>query len=232
MLNHHELKFVNPKNARSLGTPDPQFGRRKSCHARMKHCIVNSTDSFQAWAIDATRFCQMLFADYADHEMQLFAISPNGEVLDHEAICPHQAEEFAKLLLDLSPESNNIMFSPVPHDHCGQVDEIRNGWVTIEGADPLSIFPPPVAYWRTGRDCYEAIIARHSQTALEDSCNEAMASASEQAQASLSSDDQDLLIMPGSLVHRPGVAPFTALLEYDVFTATYVKDHAELWTYY
>jgi hypothetical protein len=209
-----------------------QFGKRLSAHSGWCYCEPNDITEFDGWSHEGADFLCRLGEENEEMKIKVVAESRDGEVTNEIFIDPSDFEGTQIQLIELGPESFNILFDPVPWKNGERKKKTRFGWLTLSGCHPFGSFPEPVAYWAIGPHAYQLIIPWHMPVKLEDSCEASLFAAPFSVSADAQSKIDDLLYMPGSIIHAGRLPPFTAFMKYDAFSVSELDDRDKFWANY
>ena len=226
----------DPSNALSEVERDhyeiKRFGIRRSAHSGWMNCLPDDIQKPDGWSHEASEYLCRLGEEDGDKKIKVIAESREGERIKEIFIDPSEFDDTQIKLIDLEPESYNILYDAVPWENGKRKEKTRFGWLTVSGCHPLSSFPEPVAYWAIGPHAYQLLIPWHMPVDLEDSCKAALDAAPYSRGCVAESNVDDLLFLPGSIIHAGRLPPFTALMKYDAFSVSELDDRDRFWTEY
>lgn len=221
-----------PFEARPADFEQKVFGWRQSVHSGWISCQPRGCTDPNGWPFEGAEFLCRLGEEDPNLRIKVVATSRKGKVIKEVFMDPSDSGGVEDRLFDLEPETVNLLFDPVPWVDGKRKKDTRFGWLTISGQNPLGTFPEPVAYWAVGPHAYQSLIPWHMPVKLKDSCKNAENALRFSGSISVRSKEDDLLIMPGSIVHAGHLPPFTAFMKYDMFSVTEVGDPDAFWTQY
>ena len=197
-----------------------KLGWRHSLHNGWIHLEPNDVPEFDGWAHDAAEFLYRLGEGNSKNAIRVVAKSRSGELIKEVFIDPSDFEDAQHKLLELEPESVNLVFDPVPWKKGKRKKKTRFGWVTMSGVHPLGSFPEPVIYWSVGPNAYQALLPWHKPRDLNPSCGHSHDAVAYSPTGFSESKVDDLLVMPGSIIHAGQLPPFTSIVRYDMLSTT------------
>lgn len=208
-----------------------KYGWRKSVHKGWMQCLPHLIGGPNDWATEAEMFIGQLGENSPDYQVQIYAISAEGEIKKKKLLHANRDWDNALELYGLKPDLNNIMFDPVLWKNGRRLKSTRLGFATTTGWHPFDLFPEPVMYWTIGPNAYQFLLPWHEQISLKENKRRLEVQDHNNGQ-NLFFPKRDLMHMPGSLVHKPNMPPVTAAVLFDAFSTTEVENHDALWSKY
>ena len=202
-------------------------GFKYSVHDDWDYLGPYGRSPIEEWAFDGATFLCRLGEENPSSQIKVVVRSREGEPTKEHFLNPSDLFGTQGWLYDLWPEFENVLFDPVLYENGVRKDQTRFGWVTLTGVHPLSLFPEPVIYWAIGPDAYQALLPWHMPLSVKHSCELAHCAAPYSNSSWSDSNEDDLLVMPGSIVHAGHLPPFTALVKYDMFSVSEIEDAAD-----
>lgn len=208
-----------------------KYGWRKSGHKGWLQCRPEDVGDANDWATEAEMFLRQLGYCASKSQVRVCAVSKKGKLKKEYFFEPDDDWINANKLRELMPEKHNIMFDPVLWKNSKRSKSSRLGFATVSGAHPFELFPEPVIFWAIGVNAYQLLLPWHEELTLK------------QNERRIKEQDfgtdcnkffplDDLMHLPGSLIHRPNMPPMTAAVLYDAFSVTDVEDTESLWSQY
>ena len=213
-----------PYDSRRAATDQKPYGWRYSVHNGWANLEPNGYSGYDDWSHEGAEFLCRLGEENPQNAIKVVAQSRDGKTIKEVFIDPSDFEDAQHKLLELKPESVNLLFDPVPWVKGKRKRKTRFGWITMSGVHPLSSFPEPVAYWAVGPHAYQALLPWHMPVKIRLSCEQAEYAVPCWPSGWSESKASDLLVMPGSIIHAGSLPPFTALMKYDMFSVSEVED--------
>jgi hypothetical protein len=208
------------------------YGWRKSIH---KGWIQNYYHQFpdpNGWPIEAEIFLQKVGDCSPSNRVRVCAVSRHGDVEAEHFLNPVEDMAITDVLFDLAAYSDhNVMFDPVPWKRGVRSNRTRLGFKTVVGEHPFDYFPIPTMFWGIGTSAFQFLSPL--PFAMEVAAMTEMLEGSGLSRADridLSTDE--LLYVPGSIIRRPGLPPFTAEVLFDAFSEVEVDGDDRMWTKY
>lgn len=200
------------------------FGTRVSSHELWDQLTPDGPVMPGAWSDEVVIFLnQFAKSNFADG-VNVKAVSKNQKKQIDRQIRPKKYVAAEETILSLRPDKNNLTFHPIPTIDGENVDQVTMGWATIVNAHPFTLYPEPVIYWQMGRFHWQGLVPWHEAISIEESCQRIEYLAESIDGAGIYSTPEDLLYLPGSLIHHPKQKSRTATVLYDAFTATQFDD--------
>jgi hypothetical protein len=209
----------------------PDYGWRKSVHKGWMQCLPHVIGGANDWATEADMFVGQLGEHSSDIKIKICAVSTTGKITQEAFLQANREWDNALQLHSLEPDLYNIMFDPVPWKNGRRFKTTKFGFGTTTGKHPFDLFPEPVIFWTIAPNAYQYLLPWHETLSIEESKRRIRAQDHNCGQNSFE-PKQDLMHLPGSLIHKPNMPPATAAVLYDAFSTTEVSDTNLLWSKY
>lgn len=208
------------------------YGYRKSVHKGWIQNYYHQHLKPEGWPVDAEIFLQKVGDCDSNNRVRVCAVSPKGRIEAERFLNPTKDMAIADILYDRAIGSAcNIMFDPVPWKKGKRSKRTRLAFRTIVGEHPFDYLPSPTIFWGVGLSAYQ-LLAPLSHAMKVQEMTELMDNASLSRARRLHQPSDELLYVPGSLIHRPGLPPYTAEVLFDAFSDVDVVGGDWLWTQY
>lgn len=208
-----------------------KYGWRKSTHKGWFQCRPQDVGGANDWATEAEIFIGQLGEHSSRNQVKICAVSADGKVQKKALFDPSKDWDNALKLMKLEPEKNNIMFDPVLWRNGKRSKKTKLGFGTISGVHPFEFFPEPVMFWTIGPNAYQFLSPWHEEISLKED-RKRMRDQSVEMDSHHFIPKQNLMHLPGSLIHRPNMPPVTAAVLYDAYACLEPLDSETLWTKY
>jgi len=216
---------VSVDDEHQVGRPNNTSGMRQSAHNQWP----DIQEDPEEWSYQAGEFFEHLFSDCERRNVRLVAETPKGKRIK-EVFVEGEQGKITQAILDLQPVENKILFDPIPYSKGVQEEWTRNGWATFVNCHPARCFPPVAIYWQVGVNVYQGITPLNAQVSNEMACIYSAREDRKQAGVSVSSEINDLLVVPGSFIHLPGLPSYPARVQYDAFMFCTFDEEKTVWT--
>lgn len=219
-------------NQTELKVKGEGYGWRKSCHSGWMQNYFGQRLEVSGWPEEAEIFLQTLAQNDQSCRIRICSVSTTGDLVSEHFVDPTKDMRTAELLYELSfDREHNIMFDPVPWKNGKRYSTTRLGFKTIVGEHPFDYFPNPAMFWSVGVAAYQFLTLLPEVMDIQDMVELLEPSGLELAWR-VESTKQDLLYLPGSLILKPDLPPFTAEVLFDAFSVVEVDGGDWLWTKY
>lgn len=208
------------------------YGYRKSVHKGWIQHYYHQHLKPEGWSVDAETFLQKVGDCDSNNRVRVCAVNPKGGTEVERFFKPTKDMAIADILHDWATGSAcNIMFDPVPWIRGKRLKRTRLGFRTIVGEHPFDYLPSPTVFWAIGVSAYQFLAPMPHLMKVRDMI-EFMDNAGLSGAQRLHQPSDELLYVPGSLIHRPGLPPYTAEVLFDAFSEVDVVGGDWLWTQY
>ena len=208
------------------------YGWKKSIHKGWIQHYYHQHPEPYGWPVEAEIFLQKVGDCSPSNRVRVCAVSPHGDVEAEHFLNPAEDMAMADVLLDLAAYTDhNVMFDPVPWKRGVRLNRTRLGFKTIVGEHPFDYFPCPTMFWEIGASAYQFLAPLPRAMELQQMVKMLDCAGLTRAHR-LENPNNELLYVPGSLIHRPGLPPFTAEVLFDAFSEVEVDGGDWLWTKY
>jgi len=208
------------------------YGWRKSIHKGWIQNYYHQHPKPDGWPVEAEIFLQKVGDCSPSNRVRVCAVTPHGDIEAEHFLNPIEDMAMADVLFDLAAYSDhNVMFDPVPWKRGVRSSRTRLGFKTVVGEHPFDYFPSPTMFWGIGVSAFQFLSPL--PYAMEVAAMTEIFEGSGLSRADridLSTDE--LLYVPGSIIRRPGLPPFTAEVLFDAFSELEIEGGDWLWTKY
>jgi hypothetical protein len=208
------------------------YGPRKSVHKGWIQNYYHQLLKPDGWSVEAEIFLQKVGDCDSNNRVRVCAVNPKGKIEAERFFNPAKYMVIADVLYDWATGSAcNIMFDPVPWIRGKRSKRTRLAFRTVVGEHPFDYFPSPTIFWAIGVAAYQFLAPLPHPMKVRDMI-ELMDNAGLSRAHRLQQPGDELLYVPGSLIHRPGLPPYTAEVLFDAFSEVDVVGGDWLWTQY
>jgi len=207
------------------------YGWRKSIHSAWMHALPYEHIEQEDWPIEASMFLEKLASGDKHASLKICAASPQGEIIHTKFVNPYEHEKIEDMLADFANAGHNLLFDPVIWRNGKRLRKSRVGFGTVTNGHPFDFFPEPSIYWAVGVKAFQFLLPLHEPMKLGEVSQTAQP-ADLDFYWSQKPKRNDLMIIPGSLIHNPFQPPFTAEVLFDAFSVTDIDNSDDLWSKY
>jgi hypothetical protein len=196
----------------------PLSAAHKGTDFNIISCLPHSAESRAVWIKTIERFIYTLAESDEEKAIQIEARSAKNKLKAKRFINGDCHHHFAYEMTDLVAMQCNLVFRPQLVEFGEKTGTTKFGWFTCVGEEPFKLFPDPAIVWKIGSNAYQGLMPLPHEMLVDLVIAYVTGENDGHYQGTLTSGPNDLLYLPGSLIYKPGLPPYTAEIIKDDFT--------------